>query len=72
MRPLVCIVIVLVLSGCAKTAAEREVADDAACRSIVAQRNDTRPTAYQECRANLMEYERQRSVRASSPTIITR
>lgn len=71
MRPLGYILITsLALAGCAKSAAEREVADDNTCRRIVAERNDTRPTAYQECRGNLMEYERQRSLRASGNTTI--
>lgn len=53
------------LTGCAKSAAEREVADDQSCRRIIQERNDTRPNAYQECRGNLMEYQRQRAVAVS-------
>lgn len=73
MRTTLALLVALGLTGCAKSAAEREVADDSSCRRIIAERNDSRPTAYQECRANLMEYERQRSLRASgSTTIINR
>lgn len=70
MRPLSYTLALLLLVGCAKSPAERETADDMACRRIVAERNDKRPNAYQECRGNLMEYERQRSLRASGGTTI--
>lgn len=55
----------LTLTGCAKSPAELEVADDASCRQIISQRNDTRPNAYQDCRAHLADYRRSRAIAVS-------
>lgn len=58
------------LAGC-KSAAERaEIADDESCRRLVVERSDSRPTAYQECRSNLMAYRQQRAVSESGRVVI--
>lgn len=45
------------LGGCRQAALERnEMADDGFCRRTITERNDNRPSAYQECRANMMAY----------------
>jgi hypothetical protein len=62
----------LALAGCQGDLEKREMADDASCRKIIAERNDGRPTAYQECRANMMQYRNQSAVAASGDTIIVR
>jgi len=65
MRPVVTFALLLALCGCAKSPAELEVADDASCRKIITERNDARPTAYEECRSNLSAYRLQRSIAVS-------
>jgi hypothetical protein len=45
MKPMLTIALLAVLAGCAKSPAELEVADDASCRKIIAERNDTRITS---------------------------
>jgi hypothetical protein len=67
----------LLLAACAKSPAELEVADDADCRKIIAERHDTSPTAYNDCRAHLADYRRNRAIAASgssysSTTVVTR
>jgi hypothetical protein len=55
----------LLLAGCQKDVEARETADDSFCRKTVAERNDSRPDAYKECRANLMQYHQQKAIAAS-------
>jgi hypothetical protein len=55
----------LVLAGCQQDLEARERDDDASCRKIITERNDTRPNAYQECRAHLMDYRRNKAIAAS-------
>lgn len=44
------------LAGCQMGAERREAQDDEYCRRAITERNDARPTAYQECRQNMMAY----------------
>lgn len=57
--------IALALAGCQRDVEAAEKADDASCRQIIAERNDARPNAYQECRAHLMDYRRNKAIAAS-------
>jgi len=71
MKPMFTIVILsIALGGCAKSLVEREAEDDTACKGIIAQRGDTRPDAYKECRANMMAYRSQRAIASSGSTTI--
>jgi len=75
MKPMFTIVILsIALGGCAKSLVEREAEDDTACRTIIAQRGDSRPDAYKECRTHMMEYRNQKAIAAggSTTTVITR
>ena len=59
---LLSLLLALALAGCGGPNAyyERlEAQDDASCRKIVAQRNDTSPQAYTWCRANIQQYRQQ-------------
>jgi hypothetical protein len=58
------------LAGCYSQAAVNERKDDENCRKIVAERNDTRPQAYDQCRANLMAYRQQGAISDSGRTSI--
>jgi hypothetical protein len=44
-----------VVAGCDRPA-DREAFEDVACRKIIAERHDTRPLAYQDCRSSLIGY----------------
>ena len=41
------------------------MADDQSCRKIIADRNDARPDAYTQCRANFQQYRQQRATVAA-------
>ena len=60
----------LALMGCQGDVERREIADDQSCRKIIADRNDTRPEAYKECRSNLMQYHGQAALAASGSTVV--
>lgn len=70
MRMILIIGALVLLAGCQKDIEARERDDDASCRQLIAERNDARPTAYQECRANLMQYREQKATALSGRTHI--
>jgi hypothetical protein len=72
MRVLGLVALCVALASCAKSPAELEVADDANCRKIIAERNDTRPNAYEDCRAHLADYRRTRAIEVSGDTVVVR
>jgi hypothetical protein len=51
----------LALCGCQNAMERAEMADDQSCRKIIADRNDARPDAYTQCRANFQQYRQQRA-----------
>jgi len=59
----------LMLAGCQNGAERADAQDDAYCRRTIVERNDGRPNAYQECRANMMGYRTQQAIRASGDVI---
>lgn len=65
MRTTAIILTCLVLAGCQASDERREAQDDAYCRKTVSDRNDSRPSAYQECRDNMMGYHRNAAIAAS-------
>jgi hypothetical protein len=70
-RVLILIAACVCLAGCQSRAEKLEMADNESCRRIITQRNDARPEAYKECRANLMQYHNQGAVAASGSTVNT-
>ena len=70
MRLVLLIMAALSLAGCYSQAAVNERKDDENCRAIVAERNDSRPDAYDKCRANLMAYRQQGAIADSGRTTI--
>jgi hypothetical protein len=68
-RVLILVSLSVCLSGCQTLEEHLETADGESCQRIIAQRNDTRPEAYKECRANLMQYRNQRAVASSGTTM---
>lgn len=55
-RLLLALGIALVLSGCGRSMAEVESADNVTCTQLVTERNDKRPDAYAVCRRGVQEY----------------
>jgi hypothetical protein len=70
-RILILMLVSLPLVGCQSRAEKLEIADDESCRRLITERNDGRPEAYKECRANLMQYRNQGAVAASGSTVNT-
>jgi hypothetical protein len=52
--------LLLTLGGCQSYMERAEMEDDRACQKVVADRNDARPEAYAQCRANFQQYRHDR------------
>ena len=67
------LLLLLLLGACASNRFERlEAQDDTSCRKIVAERNDTSPQAYTQCRANIQLYRQQAATAASGSVVFER
>lgn len=59
------IIACLMLAGCQSGAERNDAEDDTYCRRVITERNDARPTAYQECRDHMIQYRRNGAIAAS-------
>jgi hypothetical protein len=70
MKKITGLILALALGGCQNALERAEIADDQSCRKIIADRNDSRPDAYTQCRANFQGYRQQQAIAASGDVVV--